>query len=102
MAGKGGARPGAGRPTVAKELATADLARKCLIEKFGGLNEALIALLEMNEPALTKFVFEHAFGKPTDKIEHSGEIDQGGVILSDPQFALLLKKANEVPKSSKG
>ena len=76
MAGKGGKRPGAGRPTIAAELATADLARKCLIEKYGSLNAALIALLEMDEPALIKFVFEHAFGKPTDKIEHSGEIDQ--------------------------
>ena len=97
MAGKGGARPGAGRPTVAKELATADLTRKALINKFGGLNEALIALLEMDEPVLTKFVFEHAFGKPTDKIEHSGEIDNNGVVLSDPQFALLIKKLNEAP-----
>jgi len=74
MAGKGGARPGSGRPTIAKELATADLARKVLIEKFGSLNEALIALLEMNEPALIKFVFEHAFGKSPDKIEHTGDI----------------------------
>lgn len=97
MAGKGGARPGAGRPTIAKELATADLARKALIDKFGGLNEALIALLEMKEPVLTKFVFEHAFGKPTEKIEHSGEIDQGGVTLSDPQFAILIKKIHEAP-----
>lgn len=68
----GGKRIGAGRPTVSKELATADLARNVLIEKFGGLKEALIALIEMNEPALTKFVFEHAFGKTPDKIEHSG------------------------------
>lgn len=97
MAGKGGARPGAGRPTVAKELATADLARKSLIDKFGGLNEALIALLEMGEPVLTRFVFEHAFGKPTEKIEHSGEIEHGGVNLSDPQFAILIKKINEAP-----
>lgn len=90
MAGKGGTRPGAGRPTIAKELATADLARKALIEKFGSLNEALIALLEMNEPALTKFVFEHAFGKATEKIEHSGGIEQSGIMLSDPQFNKIL------------
>lgn len=76
MATRGGVRPGAGRPTIAAELKTADLARECLIAKYGSLNAALIALLEMDEPALIKFVFEHAFGKPTDKIEHSGEIDQ--------------------------
>lgn len=72
MANKGGARPGAGRPTIAKELATADLARKALIKKFGGLNEAIIHLLETGEPILKKFVYEHAFGKSPDKIEHSG------------------------------
>jgi len=100
MAGKGGARPGSGRKPLAEELKTADLARKSLIDKFGGLNEALIALLEMNEPVLIKFVFEHAFGKPTEKIEHSGEIVQSGVSLSDSQFAILIKKINEAPNAS--
>ncbi len=76
MAGKGGARPGAGRPTIAKELATADLARNVLIEKYGSLNEALIALIEMDEPVLTKFVFEHAFGKSPDKIDLNGNLNQ--------------------------
>ena len=71
MAGKGGVRPGAGRPTIAKELATADLARNVLIKKYGSLNEALIALLQTEEPALLKFVFEHAFGKSPDKIEQN-------------------------------
>lgn len=74
MAGKGGARPGAGRPTISEELKTADLARKALIEKFGSLNEALIAILKMNNPILTKFVLEHAFGKPTDNINLKGEM----------------------------
>ena len=72
MAGRGGKRINSGRPTIAKELATADLARNVLIEKYGGLNDALIALLQSGEPALLKFVFEHAFGKSPDKIEHSG------------------------------
>ncbi len=83
MERRGGKRAGSGRPTIAKELATADLARKTLIEKYGGLREALIALLDMNEPALTKFVFEHAFGKSPDKIEHSGEVQQNivGMII---------------------
>lgn len=74
MSGRGGKRPGSGRPTVAKELQTAELARETLIEKFGGLKEALIALLEMNEPSLTKFVFEHAFGKTPEKIDFTGDI----------------------------
>lgn len=80
MAGNGGKRIGAGRKTIAKELATADLARDVLIKKFGGLNEALIALIEMNEPALTKFVFEHAFGKSPDKLDIAGKIDNKTIL----------------------
>jgi len=66
MAGKGGARPGAGRPPLCEELRTADYAKEALIKKFGSLNEALIAILE--------FVLEHAFGKPTDNINLKGEM----------------------------
>ncbi len=72
MAGKGGKRPGSGRPTIAKELATADLARNILIQEYGSLDEALLSLLKTKEPALLKFVFEHAFGKTPDKVELSG------------------------------
>lgn len=74
MAGKGGKRPGAGRPTVAKELGTAQLAKDSLIAKYGDLKSALNALLETKEPSLIKFVFEHAFGKAPDKVEHTGDI----------------------------
>lgn len=81
MGKNGGARPGAGRPPLSQELKTADLARKALIDKFGGLNEALIAILQMNNPLLTKFVLEHAFGKPTDNINLKGEMK--GVIEYD-------------------
>lgn len=72
MANRGGARIGAGRPRLCEELKTADLAREALINKFGGLNEALIAILEKDNPILTKFVLEHAFGKSPDKLEMSG------------------------------
>ncbi len=75
MAGTGGARPGAGRPSISQELKTADLARKALIDKYGSLNTALIEILKMNNPILTKFVLEHAFGKPTDNINLKGEIN---------------------------
>lgn len=75
MAQRGGARPGAGRKTLAENLQTADLARECLIKRWGSLESALNALLDYEEPSLTKFVFEHAFGKSPDKIEHSGKID---------------------------
>ena len=75
MAGRGGVRPGAGRPPLSEELKSADLAKEALIQKFGSLNKALIAILNMNNPILTKFVLEHALGKPTDNINLSGGLD---------------------------
>lgn len=69
MAGTGGARPGAGR----KSLRDEDKARKLCIaaieKKYGSLEGGLIKLLESEEPVLQRFVFEHAIGKPTDKID---------------------------------
>jgi hypothetical protein len=69
---KGGARNGAGRPSKAKELHTAEVARAVIKAKYGSLEKGLESLLCSTEPSLVKFVFEHAFGKSPDKIEHSG------------------------------
>lgn len=66
---RGGRQPGAGRKSIAEELGTRDLARKAIIARWGSLEEGLEALLNMDEPALTKFVFEHAVGKPTDQVD---------------------------------
>jgi hypothetical protein len=66
---RGGPQPGAGRKSISEELGTRDLARKALIARYGSLEEALNALLATEEPALLKFVFEHAFGKPQEKVD---------------------------------
>lgn len=66
---RGGKQPGAGRKSIAEELGTRDLSRKAIIAKWGSLEEGLEALLNMREPALTKFVFEHALGKPVDNVD---------------------------------
>lgn len=73
--GRGGARPGAGRPTIAQELATADLARGVLIKRFGSLEAALNAFLEKDNPILDKFVLEHAFGKTPETININGSMN---------------------------
>jgi hypothetical protein len=65
----GGKRDNSGRKSISEELGTRDLARKALIARYGGLEEALNALLATQEPALLKFVFEHAFGKPQEKVD---------------------------------
>lgn len=66
---RGGKRPNSGRKSIAEELGTRDLARKAIIEKWGSLEAGLKALMDMGEPALTKFVFEHAVGKPQDNVD---------------------------------
>ena len=76
MAGAGGVRPGAGRKRKAEEAETQAIACKAIIKKFGGEEQAFMWLIETKEPTLIKFAFEHAFGKATEKIQHSGEITQ--------------------------
>lgn len=65
----GGVRKGAGRKSIAEEVGTRDLAQKAIIDKWGSLDAGLRALLDMKEPVLAKFVFEHALGKPTDEVD---------------------------------
>jgi protoporphyrinogen oxidase len=57
----GGANRGQGRKPVAEENA--------IIKKYGSLEKGLQTLLESDRDPLVKFVFEHALGKPVDKIE---------------------------------
>lgn len=74
MASRGGARPGAGRKSLAAEQQTAEQARQAIIAKYGSIEGGLTKLLESNEPALVKWVFEHALGRPPEKVEVGGEI----------------------------
>lgn len=68
----GGARKGAGRKAVHDEIAARDIAISAITKHYGSLEDGLTALLGSGEPSLQKFVFEHAIGKPMEKIEHSG------------------------------
>lgn len=76
MGQHGGKREGAGRKTKANEANTTMLSCGAIINKFGSLEAGLEWLIESREPSLIKFVFEHALGKPAEKIQHSGEITQ--------------------------
>lgn len=69
MAGKhGGYRPGSGRKPIAEELNTRQLAQAAIIKKFGSIDKGLVWLLETNEPTLVRFAFEHAIGKPVERV----------------------------------
>ena len=64
----GGARPGAGRKSIAEESKTRELCKAAITAKYGSIEEGLKNLLESNEPSLKKFVYEHAIGKPTENL----------------------------------
>lgn len=72
---KGGARAGAGRKTIAEEVNSRELAMSALIMKYGSREEALKSLLDSGNPILMKFVYEHGFGKPIEKV---AEVDTEG------------------------
>lgn len=73
---KGGTRPGAGRPKKADEQRVRDLAVSAITKKYGSEEKAFLHLLNTRDPALIKWVFEHAYGKPTEKLDvkHQGEV----------------------------
>lgn len=73
---KGGSRPGAGRKPKADEDRIRDMAAKAMVGKYGSEQAAFAFLLESKEPTLIKFAFEHAFGKPKEKVDmnHTGYV----------------------------
>lgn len=90
MAGTGGARPGAGRPSKADERRVRDLSVKAIIKCYGSEEKGFLSLLKSGEAALVKFVFEHAYGKPKERHELTGE--DGGPIESLFEVTLNLNK----------
>jgi len=63
----GGKRENSGRKGKAEELKTAKIAMDALMSKYGSKELALKSLIDTGEPSLIKFVYEHAFGRPTEK-----------------------------------
>lgn len=82
----GGARVGAGRKKKVDELKVQQLAIKSITEKYGGEEEGFKALLESREASLIKFVFEHAYGKPKEKVELSSDKDSPVLFRLDGRF----------------
>lgn len=69
MASNGGKRPGAGRKPKTEELKIVNTAINAITARYGSLEEGFKALLATGEPSLIKWVFEHAAGKPQDRID---------------------------------
>jgi hypothetical protein len=71
----GGRRPNqTGRPKRHDEDNARDLAIAAIVEVHGTLEAGLSKLVQSGEPSLIKFVYEHAIGKPKEKVEHSGDL----------------------------
>ena len=70
---RGGARPGGGRRSAADEQETRSICIKALESRYGNLQLAVEALIKSKEPALIKFVYEHALGKPKEEIGFTGK-----------------------------
>jgi hypothetical protein len=71
--GHGGKRPNSGRPTKADEENSRKLAIAAIEARHGSLEAGLEFLLSTEEPSLIKFVYEHAIGKPREKMDLSSD-----------------------------
>ena len=69
----GGKRENSGRKSSAEEFETRKICISALEKQYGSLENAVKELLKSEEPSLIKFVYEHALGKPQDKVEVSGK-----------------------------
>lgn len=90
----GGPGRGGGRKPLHEEMKARDLAVKSIVNKFGSLEAGLEFLLGTEEPTLVKFVFEHAIGKPKEKLEHSGEIQLPQIIFNKSENCEPIKSDN--------
>ena len=83
---RGGSRPGAGRKPIHDEIQSRDMAISAIVNVYGSLEKGMEALLRTGEPSLQKFVFEHAIGKPREKVEHSGDPEYPVIFKLDERF----------------
>lgn len=82
MTQHGGSRKGSGRKPKADEEKVKNIATTAIIEAYGSLEDGMRALLTSGETTLIKFVFEHALGKPREKMDLDLE-DHTPVILNE-------------------
>jgi hypothetical protein len=59
----------AGRKKKTDEIKITSIALSSIVKKYDSLEKGFIHLLESKEPSLIKFVFEHAAGKPREKMD---------------------------------
>jgi hypothetical protein len=82
----GGKRTGAGRKRIHDEIEARDIAIAAIVEVYGSLQDGMKALLLSQEPSLLKFVYEHALGKPTERVQHSSDPENPVKFILDARF----------------
>jgi hypothetical protein len=105
MAGKGGYRPGAGRPkaqhTIQAEAAKAELVKMFLLKRKP-IFERLIALAEAGDKDARKELFERVWGKVSEQIDLGGEIKHQLDVSEEVFTAIVKRAANSLNKGGKG
>ncbi len=81
-----GENRGQGRKTKAEEEQVRFLCISAIVKKYGSEEKGITALLDSGEASLVKFVYEHAYGKPTEKVQHSSDPDQPVYFKLDGRF----------------
>lgn len=94
--GHGGARKGAGRKRKAEEMRTQELALKAIRDKYGSEDAGFQSLLESKDPTLQKWVFEHAYGKPKERIDIDMTVDDVRTVDIDDDGKELDDQGNEI------
>jgi hypothetical protein len=85
-------RPGPGRPRKADEERVRDLSIKAIVGHYGSEELGFKYLLESKEPVLVKFVFEHAYGKPRDKMD----LDLDGKLTGGPAVIIQMPAGTNI------
>lgn len=85
--GVGGKRPGAGRKPKVDEEKVRGLAVSAIEKRFGSVENGFDHLLQTGEASLVKFVWEHAVGKPRDKMDMDmqGKFTGPSVVIQMPE-----------------
>ena len=90
---RGGVRPNSGRKSKAEEQKTQAICRNALQAMYGGDESVIEAMMQTGEPSLMKFILEHAYGKPVDKV---AQTDADGKYIPD-QPAITIQVVSSVP-----
>lgn len=81
---RGGPRPGAGRKPLVDEMRIQKMAVSAVEKIYGSVEAGLESLLLSNSDTLRRFAWEHAVGRPREKVELSTDPENPPQIIIQP------------------